>query len=174
MLCYSVYRKCFYACPNLNLKLSASQSLFLFLITSSSQHHDALILMCLALSQLFSCRLSIVSHVPCFLSASLTPFLLSPMCLSCLVTVLALSCVHCFVSASRHPSVVSVVLLMCLQLLCPAQHLAALSCALPCLSITLLMCLALSQHAIMPLFSACSAFSRLLDCSTREICPMNC
>ena len=34
----------------------------------------------------------LLSHVLCFVSASLTPFLLSLMCLSCLVTVLALSC----------------------------------------------------------------------------------
>ena len=73
------------------------------------------------------------------------------MCLICLVTVL----VHCFVSTSRRSYVVS------------GYH-AALALYVPCfvrlsitmlsqvlhLSITPLMCLALSQHDITPLFSA--------------------
>ena len=54
------------------------------------------------------------------------------MCLICLVTVLVH--VHCFVSTSRRSYVVSgyhVALALSCALLCPAQHHAALSSALP-------------------------------------------
>ena len=161
-----------------------------------SQHHAALAfscaLLCLSITlHSISCRS--YSHVPsfvsvllsqvlCFVSASLTPFLLSLMCLICLVTVL----VHCFVSASRRSYVVSgyhaalalyvpcfvrlsITPLMCLAL--PGQH-----------DITPLMCLALSQLDITPLFSALpfplDIFpGNSIDCSTLfstvQSCPMN-
>ena len=61
-------------------------------------------------------------------------------------------------------------------LLCLDQHHAALalSCALLCLSITSLMCLALSQHAITPLFSilSCPGYSIMSiapNCTAIEI-----
>ena len=97
----------------------------------------------------------LLSQVLCFVSASLTPFLLpltSLMCLICLVTVLVH--VHCFVSTSRRSYV-----LRCLRvsrcscslcaLLCPAlaQHHDALSSASPQHHAALaLLYLALSQH----------------------------
>ena len=184
--------------------VSASRCSCSLMCLALSQHHAALALMCLALSQhhaalAFSCALLCLSitlhsiscrsysHVPsfvsvllsqvhCFVSASLTPFLLSLMCLICLVTVH----VHCFVSTSRRSYVVS------------GYH-AALALYVPCfvrlsitmlsqvlhLSITPLMCLALSQHDITPLFSALPfpldifpGYS--IDCSTLlQSCPMN-
>ena len=145
--------------------VSASRCSCSLMCLALSQHHAALALSCalLCLSitlHSISCRS--YSHVPsfvsvllsqvlCFVSASLTPFLLSLMCLICLVTVH----VHCFVSTSRRSYVVS------------GYH-AALALYVPCfvrlsitmlsqvlrLSITPLMCLALSQHDITPLFSA--------------------
>ena len=122
----------------------------------------------------------LLSQVLCFVSASLTPFLLSLMCLICLVTVL----VHCFVSTSRR----SYVLVRCLRvsrcscslcaLLCPAQHHTMLSQVLR-LSITPLMCLALSQHDITPLM--CLALSQhditplmCLALSQHDITPLMC
>ena len=133
--------------------VSASRCSCFLMCLALSQHHAALAfscaLLCLSITlHSISCRS--YSHVPsfvsvllsqvlCFVSASLTPFLLSLMCLICLVTVL----VHCFVSASRRSCFVrlSITPLMCLAL--PCQH-----------DITPLMCLALSQHDITPLFSA--------------------
>ena len=142
--------------------VSASRCSCFLMCLALSQHHAALAfscaLLCLSITlHSISCRS--YSHVPsfvsvllsqvlCFVSASLTPFLLSLMCLICLVTVL----VHCFVSTSRRSYVVS------------GYH-AALALYVPCfvrLSITAspqhhaarVTCLALSQHDIMPLFSA--------------------
>ena len=136
-----------------------------------SQHHAALAfscaLLCLSITlHSISCRS--YSHVPsfvsvllsqvlCFVSASLTPFLLSLMCLICLVTVLVH--VHCFVSTSRRSY-----FLRCLRV----SRCSSSALYVPCfvrlsitmlsqvlhLSITPLMCLALSQHDITPLFSA--------------------
>ena len=90
----------------------------------------------------------LLSQVLCFVSASLTPFLLSLMCLIFLVTVLVH--VHCFVSTSRRSYVVSgyhaalQVLSMCLALSGSASRCSLKcftsasrrSCALPCLSMT--------------------------------------
>ena len=89
------------------------------------EHHAALILMCLALSQ--------YCFLMCFVSASLTPFLLSLMCLICLVTVLVH--VHCFVSTSRRSYILRCLryhaaLALSCALLCSAQHHAA---HVPCL-----------------------------------------
>ena len=61
----------------------------------------------------------LLSQVLCFVSASLTPFLLSLMCLICLVTVL----VHCFVSTSRRSYV-----LRCLRVSRCSCSLCALLC----------------------------------------------
>ena len=127
-----------------------------------SQHHAALAfscaLLCLSIT-LHSISCHTYSHVPsfvpvllsqvlCFVSASLTPFLLSLMCLIFLVTVLVH--VHCFVSTSRRSYVVSgyhaalQVLSMCLALSGSASRCSLKcftsasrrSCALPCLSMT--------------------------------------
>ena len=141
--------------------VSASRCSCSLMSLALSQHHAALALSCalLCLSitlHSISCRS--YSHVPsfvsvllsqvlCFVSASLTPFLLSLMCLICLVTVLVH--VHCFVSTSRRSYVVS------------GYH-AALALYVPCfvrlsitmlsqvlrLSITPLMCLALGSFHI--------------------------
>ena len=126
--------------------VSASRCSCSLMCLALSQHHAALAfscaLLCLSITlHSISCRS--YSHVPsfvsvllsqvlCFVSASLTPFLLSLMCLICLVTVL----VYCFVSTSRRSYV-----LRCLRvsrcscslcaLLCPAQHHDALSSASP-------------------------------------------
>ena len=159
----------FYACPNLDLKLlmSASQSLFVLVAstvtTSCHSYSHVPSFVSALLSHVPSFVSVLLSHVPCFVSASLTPFLFSPMCLSCLVTILALS-------ASHRSYVVSVVLL-------PHVPSVALSGSASRCS---LMCFALSQHhaAHVPcLVSAChhtalqcSALSRLLAsiyCSTR-------
>ena len=128
--------------------VSASRCSCSLMCLALSQHHAALAfscaLLCLSITlHSISCRS--YSHVPsfvsvllsqvlCFVSASLTPFLLSLMCLICLVTVLVH--VHCFVSTSRRSYV-----LRCLRvsrcscslcaLLCPAQHHDALSSASP-------------------------------------------
>ena len=118
--------------------VSASRCSCSLMCLALSQHHAALAfscaLLCLSITlHSISCRS--YSHVPsfvsvllsqvlCFVSASLTPFLLSLMCLICLVTVL----VHCFVSTSRRSYVVS------------GYH-AALALYVPCfvrLSITML------------------------------------
>ena len=165
-----------------------------------SQHHAALAfscaLLCLSITlHSISCRS--YSHVPsfasvllsqvlCFVSASLTPFLLSLMCLICLV--------HCFVSTSRRSYV-----LRCLRvsrcscslcaLLCPAQHHDALSsaspqqiyasasrrsCALPCLSMTsrrscALPCLSMTSRrsCALPCLSMTSRRSSVLCLSSR-------
>ena len=108
-----------------------------------SQHHAALALSCALLC--LSITLLLLSHVPCFVSASRCSCSLMCLALSqhhaalalscallCLsITLLLLSHVPCFVSASRCSCS-----LMCLAL---SQHHAALafSCALLCLSITL-------------------------------------
>ena len=116
----------------------------------------------------------LLSQVLCFVSASLTPFLLSLMCLICLVTVLVH--VHCFVSTSRRSYV-----LRCLRvsrcscslcaLLCPAlaQHHDALSSASPQHHAAHVPCLVSAwHHAALQ----CSAFSPRyfpgysIDCST--------
>ena len=127
--------------------VSASRCSCSLMYLALSQHHAALALSCalLCLSitlHSISCRS--YSHVPsfvsvllsqvlCFVSASLTPFLLSLMCLICLVTVLVH--VHCFVSTSRRSYVVSgyhaALALYHGALLCPAQHHDALSSASP-------------------------------------------
>ena len=107
------------------------------------EHHAALIPICLALSQY--CMLS---HVLCFVSASLTPFLLSLMCLSCLVTALALSCALLCLNITSLLRCLRVTRcscsLMCLALSGSASRCslkcfvsARRSCALPCLSMTL-------------------------------------
>ena len=86
--------------------VSASRCSCSLMCLALSQHHAALALSCALLC--LSITLLLLSHVPsfvsvllsqvlCFVSASLTPFLLSLMYLICLVTVL----VHCFVSTSR-------------------------------------------------------------------------
>ena len=140
--------------------VSASRCSCSLMCLALSQHHAALALSCalLCLSitlHSISCRS--YSHVPsfvsvllsqvlCFVSASLTPFLLSLMCLICLVTVLVH--VHCFVSTSRRSYVsqgITLLLLsMCLALSgsasrCSLKCFASASrrsCALPCLSMT--------------------------------------
>ena len=150
-LSYALALSCALLCLSITLLLlshvpcfvSASRCSCSLMCLALSQHHAALAfscaLLCLSITlHSISCRS--YSHVPsfvsvllsqvlCFVSASLTPFLLSLMCLICLVTVL----VHCFVSASRRSYVVS------------GYH-AALALYVPCfvrLSITPLMCLAL-------------------------------
>ena len=170
--------------------VSASRCSCSLMYLALSQHHAALALSCalLCLSitlHSISCRS--YSHVPsfvsvllsqvlCFVSASLTPFLLSLMCLICLVTVLVH--VHCFVSTSRRSYVVSGYhAARCLALSGSASRLV-LSQVLR-LSITPLMCLALSQHDITPVTPLFSALPFPLDifpgyCSTLlQSCPMN-
>ena len=144
--------------------VSASRCSCSLMCLALSQHHAALALSCALLC--LSITLLLHSHVPCFVSASrctayhasLTPFLLSLMCLICLVTVLVH--VHCFVSTSRRSYV-----LRCLRV---SRCSSSAALYVPCfvqlsitmlsqvlhLSITPLMCLALSQHDITPLFSA--------------------
>ena len=169
--------------------VSASRCSCSLMCLALSQHHASLALSCalLCLSitlHSISCRS--YSHVPSFdisiafssallCLSILTPFLLSLMCLICLVTVLVH--VQSFVSTSRCSYVVS------------GSH-AALAIYVPCfvrlsitmlsqvlrLSITPLMCLALSQHDITPALQ-CSAFSpryfsRLL-LHVVTSCPMN-
>ena len=115
----------------------------------------------------------LLSQVLWFVSASLTPFLLSLMCLICLVTVLVH--VHCFVSTSRRSY-----FLRCLRV----SRCSSSALYVPCfvwlsitmlsqvlhLSITPLMCLALSQHDITPLFSALP-FPLDIFQATRSIAP---
>ena len=114
--CFVSASRC--SCSLMCLALSQVLSITLLLLShvpcfvSGSQHHAALALSCALLC--LSITLLLLSHVPsfvsvllsqvlCFVSASLTPFLLSLMYLICLVTVL----VHCFVSTSRRSYVVS-------------------------------------------------------------------
>ena len=148
-------------------------------LRSQTVYLSITVFLSLALSQQHTLLLS---HVPCFVSASRCSCSLMCLALSqhhaalalscallCLsITLLLLSHVPCFVSASRCSCS-----LMCLAL---SQHHAALalSCALLCLSITLLllshvpcfvsasrcscslMCLALSQHhAALALYVPC-------------------
>ena len=138
------------SCALLCLSISAALALSCALLCLSITLHS---ISCRSYSHVPSFVSVLLSQVLCFVSASLTPFLLSLMCLICLVTVLVH--VHCFVSTSRRSYVVS------------GYH-AALALYVPCfvrlsitmlsqvlrLSITPLMCLALSQHDITPLFSA--------------------
>ena len=174
--------------------VSASRCSCSLMCLALSQHRTALAfscaLLCLSIT-LHSISCHSYSHVPsfvsvllpqvlCFVSASLTPFLLSLMCLICLVTVL----VHCFVSTSRRSYVLYVVsgyhaalalyvpcfVWLSITMLSQVLHLSITSLMCLALSqhdITPLMCLALSQHDIMPLFSALpfplDIFSRLLD-----------
>ena len=145
--------------------VSASRCSCSLMCLALSQHHAALAflcaLLCLSITlHSISCRS--YSHVPsfvsvllsqvlCFVSASLTPFLLSLMCLICLVIVLVH--VHCFVSTSRRSYTSYVVsgyhaalqvLSMCLALSGSASRCSLKcftsasrrSCALPCLSMT--------------------------------------
>ena len=109
-------------------------------VAAQPEHHAALIFMCLALSQ--------YCFLVCFVSASLTPFLLSLMCLSCLVTVLALSCALLCLNITPLLRCLRVsrcsCSLMCLALSCSASRCSVKcfasasrrSCALPCLSMT--------------------------------------
>ena len=138
--------------------VSASRCSCSLMCLALSQHHAALAfscaLLCLSIT-LHSISCCSYSHVPsfvsvllsqvlCFVSASLTPFLLSLMCLICLVTVLALSHVPnlpCYRSCSLLCLSITP-LLRCLRvsrcscslcaLLCPAQHHAA---HVPCLAL---------------------------------------
>ena len=106
-----------------------------------SQHHAAL---ALSLLNCLSITLLLLSHVPCFLSASRC---------SCSLMCLALS---------QHHAALALYVTVCALIALSQHHAAlALSCALLCLSITSFMCLALSQHAITPLFSAlpCPGYS---------------
>ena len=150
LLCHSNIRSCSLMCLALSQHHVAAQP----------EHHAALILMCLALSQ--------YCFLMCFVSASLTPFLLSLslslMFLSCLVTVLALSCALLCLNITP--------LLRCLRvsrcscsLMCLALSDSASRCSVKCFASASRRSCALSQHDITPLFSAqwCSAFSRLLD-----------
>ena len=142
-----------------------SQTVYLSITVHVQQH--TLLLSCVSASCL-------LSHVPCFVSASCRSYSHVPSFVSVL-----LSQVLCFVSASLPPFLLS---LMCIIALLPflfmcialSQHHAALTLSqgitllllshVPCfvllsitqvlrLSITPLMCLALSQHDI-TLFSA--------------------
>ena len=145
LLCHSNIRSCSLMCLALSQHHAAlvlSCALLCLSITLHLLYHAALILMCLSFTSAV-----LLSQVLCFVSASLTPFLLSLMCLICLVTVLVH--VHCFVSTSRRSYVVS------------GYH-AALALYVPCfvrlsitmlsqvlrLSITPLMCLALGSFHI--------------------------
>ena len=125
------------------LALSCALLCLSITVAALPEHHAALIPMCLALSQY--CMLS---HVLCFVSASLTPFLLSLMCLSCLVTALALSCALLCLNITSLLCCLRVTRcscsLMCLALSGSASRCslkcfisARRSCALPCLSMTL-------------------------------------
>ena len=202
---YALALSCALLCLSITLLLlshvpcfvSASRYSCFLMCLALSQHHAALAfscaLLCLSITlHSISCRS--YSHVPSFVSvllsqvlwfvsASLTPFLLSLMCLICLVTVLVH--VHCFVSTSRRSY-----FLRCLRV----SRCSSSALYVPCfvwlsitmlsqvlhLSITPLMCLALSQHDITPLFSALpfplAGYS--IDCSTSsstllQSCPMN-
>ena len=126
--------------------ISASQSSCRLLCHSNIRSCS---LMCLVLSQ---------HHAALALSCAL-------LCLS--ITLLLLSHVPCFVSASRYSC--------SLMYLALSQHHAALAQVLR-LSITPLMCLALSQHDITPLFSALPFPLDIFPgyCSTLlQSCPMN-
>ena len=87
----------------------------------------------------------------------------------------ALALPYALIALSQHHAALA---LSCALL---SQHHAALalSCALLCLSITPLMCLALSQHAITPLFSAlpCPGYSIMsiaqLHTHVKQSCAMN-
>ena len=117
------------SCAMLCLRLSASRCSCSLMCLALSQHHAALALSCALLC--LSITLLLLSHVPsfvsvllsqvlCFVSASLTPFLLSLMYLICLVTVL----VHCFVSTSRRSYV-----LRCLRVSRCSCSLCAIDCS---------------------------------------------
>ena len=119
-------------CPNLDLKLFVTVPLLVASsVTASCRSH----------SHVPSFVSVLLSHVLCFVSASLTPFLLSLMCLSCLVTVLALSCALLCLNITP--------LLRCLRVLrCSCSHVSCfvwlsitLLSQVLCLSITPLMCL---------------------------------
>ena len=156
-----------------------------------SQHHSLLVacfvtatyalarsyaLLCLSITLL------LLSHVPCFVSASRCSCFLMCLALSqhhaalalscallCLsITLLLLSHVPCFVSASRCSC-----FLMCLAL---SQHHAALafSCALLCLSITLLL---LSHVPCFVSASRCTAYhaALILMClASSQYCFLKC
>ena len=103
-------------------------------------HHAALALSCALLC--LSITLLLHSHVPCFVSASrctayhasLTPFLLSLMCLICLVSSCALLCLNITPLLRLTLSQGITLLFKCgslCALLCPAQHHDALSSASP-------------------------------------------
>ena len=132
-------------------------------------------LMCLALSQHHaaqpSCRhysyvaLSQYCFFMCFVSASLTPFLLYlslslslshvpklPCYRSCSFMYIALSQHHAALTLS--PAGYMITLLLLSHVPCFVRLSITLLCQVLRLSITLLMCLALSQHDITPLFSA--------------------
>ena len=122
-ICYAILSiEMFYVCPNLDLKL-LSQSLFLLL--PLSQHPAALILSVPSFVSV------LLSHVLCFVSASLTSFLLSLMCLSCLVTVLALSCALLSLNITPPLRCLRVSRCSC-SLMCLALSGSATRCSLKC------------------------------------------
>ena len=119
-------------------------------LLSLSQHHTALVLSCALLC--LSITLFLLSHVPCFVSAS---------CCSC-----SLVCVPCFVSAS-HCHVPCFVSASCS------------SCALPCPSMPS-MALALPRPSIIGIYDrakllSCTLSNKLELINGSEIlnCPMN-
>ena len=129
-----------------------------------SQHHAALALSC-ALLCLDHTTLLLLSHVPCFVLISITLLLLSHV--PCFVSASRCSCsLMCFALSQHHAALALSCALLCLSitllLLSRVRALLCLgitlSCALLCLSITQLMCLALSQHAITLIYGSCSAY----------------
>ena len=137
--CHSNIHSCSLMC--LALSWSASRCSCSLVCLALSQHHAAL---ALSLLNCLSITLLLLSHVPCFLSASRC---------SCSLMCLALS---------QHHAALALYVTVCALIALSQHHAAlALSCALLCLSITSFMCLALSQHAITPLFSAlpCPGYS---------------
>ena len=104
-----------------------------------SQHHAALALSCPLLC--LSITLLLLSHVPCFVSASRCSCSLMCLALSVSITLLLLSHVPCFVSASCCSCS-----LTCLAL---SQHHAALALSCTCFALSrhhAVTCLALSAH----------------------------
>ena len=185
--------------------VSASHCSCSLMCLALSQHHAALALSCALLC--LSITLLLLSHVPCFVSASrctayhaaliLMCLALSQYCFLNLSALLCLSILDAVLALSHVPNLPCYrsCSLLCLNItpLLRCLRVSRCSCSLYCfvrLSITMLsqvlhlsimplMCLALFQHDITPLFSALPfpldifpGYS--IDCSTLlQSCPMN-
>ena len=138
----------FYACPKISNCLS-QHSCFLWCRLLCHSNY-ALALSCALLLSQFASHLLLLSHVPCFVSASRC---CSLMCLLCLSITLLLSHV---LALSQHHAVALSCALLCLSITLLLSHVPCFvsasrcSCALPCLSM---------PHGALQ----CSALSRLLD-----------